>query len=74
MPRAKHSVCSGALGGMSLRDETSEGRDFRILRRPFDIERIRVSTANYGQGVIRFAYVDTADEKAILEGNMLEGA
>lgn len=51
-----------------------EGDDFRILRRPFDIEDIQVSTKNYGQGVIRFAYVDPADEAVITEGNLLAGA
>lgn len=51
-----------------------DGQDFRIIAKPFDIETIRVSSTNYGQGVIRFAYVDPQDESIILEGNMLEGA
>jgi len=50
------------------------GGDFRILRHPFDIESIRVSAANYGQGVIRFAYVDPSDETEILRRDLLAGA
>jgi hypothetical protein len=50
------------------------GTDFRILRRPFDIERVQVSAANYGQGVIRFAYVDPLDERAIISSDLLAGA
>jgi hypothetical protein len=48
------------------------GRDFRMLK-PFDIESVRVSNANYGQGVIRFAYIDSADEKLILDRGLLQG-
>lgn len=50
------------------------GVDFRILRHPFDIEQIQVSAANYGQGVIRFAYVDPADEAEIIRRGLLEPA
>jgi hypothetical protein len=45
---------------------------FRILR-SFDIENVQVSAANYGQGVIRFAYVDPAYETEILRRGLLEG-
>jgi len=48
--------------------------DLRILRHPFDIDNIKVSSKHYGQGVIRFAYIDPADEAAILEGGFLEPA
>lgn len=50
------------------------GSEFRILRRPFDIEDIQVSGKNYGQGVIRFAYVDPLDEAEILRRGLLAGA
>lgn len=49
------------------------GIDFRQLKRPFDIEDIQVSQANYGQGVIRFAYVAPADEAEILQRDLLAG-
>jgi hypothetical protein len=51
-----------------------EGNEFRVLRRPFDIEKISVSSTNYGQGVIRYAYVHPIDEKIILDRNLLQGA
>jgi hypothetical protein len=50
-----------------------EGIEFRVLRHPFDIEKVKVSTANYGQGAIRFAYVDKADADAIAARNLLDG-
>lgn len=50
------------------------GDDFRLLRCPFDIEDVRVSEANYGQGVIRFAYIAPADEAEILRRGLLETA
>jgi hypothetical protein len=50
------------------------GYEFRILRRPFDIEEVQVSDKNYGQGVIRFAYVDPTDEAEILRRDLLAGA
>ena len=50
------------------------GDEFRILRRPFDVEKVQVSTANYGQGVIRFAYVHPDDETEILQNDLLAGA
>ena len=50
------------------------GYDFRILRRPFDIEQLQVSNANYGQGVIRFAYIHPDDEREILARQLLEAA
>ncbi len=50
------------------------GSEFRIIRRPFDIEAIQVSDKNYGQGVIRFAYVDPLDEAEILRRDLLAGA
>lgn len=40
--------------------------------RPFDIEKVKVSDTNYGQGVIRFAYVAPADEQAIIAGGYSE--
>ncbi len=46
---------------------------FRMLR-GFDIEDVQVSGANYGQGVIRFAYVDPADEAEIVRRGLLDGA
>ena len=51
-----------------------EGDDFRILRRPFDIDDVKVTDTNYGQGVIRFAYVDPRDVEAITKGGWLTGA
>jgi hypothetical protein len=42
------------------------GREFRILRKPFDIEKVQVSSDNYGQSVIRFANFPTDDEAEIL--------
>ncbi len=47
------------------------GSEFRILRKPFDIEDVQVSSDNYGQGVIRFAYVHPDDETEILGLRML---
>lgn len=32
-----------------------EGKNFCTLRYPFDIDSVRVSRKNYGQGVIRYA-------------------
>jgi hypothetical protein len=51
-----------------------EGDAFRILRHPFDIETIKVSSTNYGQGVIRFAYVHPADASAIIKKELLTPA
>jgi hypothetical protein len=42
-----------------------EGKNLCTLRHPFDIDDVKVSSKNYGQGVIRFAYVDPADEAEI---------
>lgn len=51
-----------------------EGEDLRVLRRPFDIEKVQVSAANYGSGVIRFAYIVPEDEHVIVSRGLLEGA
>ena len=49
------------------------GYDFRLLRRPFDIEDVKVTNTNYGQGAIRFVYVHPKDEEAIVAGGYLDG-
>ncbi len=41
-----------------------ECSDLCILRRPFDISRVQVSSKDYGAAV-RYAYVDPADEKVL---------
>lgn len=51
-----------------------EGRDLCILRHPFDIDKVKVSNKNYGQGVIRFAYIDSTDEEEIRRLGLLECA
>jgi hypothetical protein len=48
------------------------GKDFCVLRRGFDIDDVKVSNKNYGQGVIRFAYIEPADEAVILNDRLLE--
>lgn len=49
-----------------------QGYGIYPVRRPFDIRRVKVSSKNYGQGAIRFAYVVPEDAKAIREGGWLE--
>ncbi len=51
-----------------------EGAAFCMLRHPFDIETVQVSRKNYGRGVIRFAYVDEADEAEIRRRRLLNCA
>jgi hypothetical protein len=50
-----------------------EGTGFRILRHPFDIDDVKTSSTNYGQGAIRFVYVEKEDENAILSKGLLDG-
>jgi hypothetical protein len=48
-----------------------EGKDWCTLRKPFDVDDVKVSSKNYGQGVIRFAYIDPADEAEIRRRGLL---
>ena len=49
-----------------------EGKDLCTLRYPFDIDAVKVSTKNYGEGVIRYAYLDPADESQIRSSRHLD--
>jgi 5-methylcytosine-specific restriction protein A len=44
------------------------------LAKPFDISDIKVSSKNYGQGVIRYAYVHPADAEIIVKNGYLTKA
>ena len=50
------------------------GTDFRLLKRPFDIEQVQVSGANYGRGAVRYAYVEPVDAAEIVRRGLLDGA
>ena len=47
-----------------------EGRNIYQVK-GFDIRRVQVTKANYGQGAIRFAYIRDEDAAAIREGGFL---
>ena len=70
----RHGVCELLRGcrtreryalGAPLEVHHQGGRNLYQLRPPFDIEKVKVSKKNYGKGVIRYAYVDPADEAVI---------
>lgn len=51
-----------------------QGGEICMLKRPFDIDGVKVSKKNYGQGVMRYAYFDEAHEAEIRRRKLLECA
>lgn len=49
-----------------------EGRDIYELKRPFDMRTVNKSGTNYGQGAIKYVYVDPQDEEVIRSGGYLD--
>jgi 5-methylcytosine-specific restriction protein A len=64
---------SEKLWGRHWRHIIEASRCWRLAT-PFDITAIKVSSKNYGRGVIRFAYVDTLDAEVIVKNGFLNEA